>query len=139
MTSCHPPYFLHLSYKLLGGLDKNPGITAWHHPACTLGSNCSCNSCRVAINSRGMLVAGWKMRLPPLPPRKLAWNPQQLVVCRCFSFSKGGIFRFHVGFQWFSGVYHQSFIPTLTPHMSFGTCVYIEPLKIPQALFFVEV
>ena len=39
---------------------------------------------------------------------KTNMEPKKLVVCRCFSFSKGGIFRFHVSF---SGVYQSNFVP----------------------------
>ena len=42
-----------------------------------------------------------------MQPRNLH-GTQKLVVCRCFSFSKGGIFRFHVSF---TGVYQSNFFP----------------------------
>ena len=55
---------------------------------------------RMAIFQPAMLV--YQRLLASTPPESTnGWNPQnRWFACRCFSFSKGGIFRFHASFWW---------------------------------------
>lgn len=117
---------------VLSLLEKNihKGITA-SPPACTLGSNCSCNSFGWrSINWRGDCRS--LNCLPVSTPGKLAWNPKIGGFVDVSPFRKEGYFQLSC---WFLGLYQQSLIPTGTSDMSFGTCLSrIKPFQIPLGI-----